>query len=49
MKRNHQGGLSMEDTNKFVQDLNENKKKQQKNKKSQGKGHPERQLPNKQH
>lgn len=38
----------MEDTNKFVQDLNENKKKQQKNKR-QGNGHPEKKLPNKQH
>ena len=39
----------MEDTKKFVEKINENKQKQQKNKKTQGKGHPESQLPNKQH
>ncbi|HWJ77898.1 MAG TPA: DUF4023 family protein [Niallia sp.] len=36
------------DTNEFVEELKENKKKQEKNKKK-GKGHPESQLPNKQH
>jgi hypothetical protein len=39
----------MENTNEFINKLNENQKKQEKNKRTQGKGHPERQLPNKQH
>ncbi|OLS41241.1 DUF4023 family protein [Bacillus sp. MRMR6] len=39
----------MESTNQFVQKFNENKKKQAKNKKSQGNGHPEQKLPNKLH
>lgn len=40
---------NMENTNEFVTKLNDNQKKQEKNKKTHGKGHPERQLPNKQH
>jgi hypothetical protein len=45
----NQGGIPMENTNQFVQKFNENKKKQAQNKKSQGAGHPEQKLPNKQH
>lgn len=41
------GGYVM-DTNEFVVELKENKKKQEQNKKK-GKGHPEAKLPNKQH
>lgn len=41
--------VKMENTNEFVTKLNDNQKKQEKNKKTHGKGHPERQLPNKQH
>ncbi|MGJ7921195.1 DUF4023 family protein [Neobacillus sp. LXY-4] len=39
----------MENTNEFVSKMNENKQKQEKNKKTRGKGHPEQRLPNKQH
>lgn len=38
----------MENTHEFVEELKENQKKQEKNKKH-GKGHPEKKLPNKQH
>jgi Protein of unknown function (DUF4023) len=38
----------MESTSEFVQKLNEDRKKQEKNKK-RGKGHPDKQLPNNQH
>ncbi|NMD70444.1 DUF4023 family protein [Bacillus sp. DNRA2] len=37
------------DTSQFVKKLADNQAKQEKNKRTQGKGHPERQLPNKQH
>lgn len=39
----------MESTHEFVQKLNEKQKKDEKNRKNQGKGHPEGKLPNKQH
>jgi hypothetical protein len=38
----------MENTNEFVQKLNENQKKQEKNQKK-GNGHPDNKLPNNQH
>ncbi|MFB6467169.1 DUF4023 family protein [Cytobacillus sp. Hz8] len=38
----------MENTHEFVEKLHDQKKKVEKNNKH-GKGHPERQLPNKQH
>ena len=37
----------MENTKGFVDKLNENKKKADKNKKTQGSGHPEKKLPGK--
>ncbi|WP_083935086.1 DUF4023 family protein [Bacillus sp. 1NLA3E] len=39
----------MENTREFVEKLNENKKKQEKNKRTHGSGHPGRHLPQKQH
>jgi hypothetical protein len=39
----------MESTREFVQKLAENQKKQERNKKRQGHGDPEKFLPNKQH
>jgi hypothetical protein len=45
----HLGGIAVENTHEFVQKLKENQKKQEKNKRTQGSGHPERQLPQKQH
>lgn len=39
----------MESTNEFVQRMQENKKKEQSNKKRQGKDNPSDKLPNKQH
>ena len=39
----------MENTKGFVDKLNENKLKEEKNKKTQGSGHPEKKLPNKLH
>lgn len=38
----------MENTHEFVKRIQEQQKKEEKNKES-GKGHPERQLPNKRH
>lgn len=38
----------MDSTHEFVEELKENKKKQEKNKKK-GKGHPEKKLPNQTH
>ncbi|WP_318502539.1 DUF4023 family protein [Bacillus sp. T3] len=39
----------MESTHQFVEKLKQNQKKQEKNKKTHGSGHPERHLPQKQH
>ena len=39
----------MENTKGFVDKLNENKQKAEKNKKTHGSGHPEQKLPNKLH
>jgi hypothetical protein len=39
----------MENTSEFVNKLAEDKKKDLKNKKRGGNGHPEKRLPNKQH
>ncbi|WP_456276559.1 DUF4023 domain-containing protein [Bacillus sp. AK128] len=39
----------MEDTKKFVDHLHEKQAKDEQNRKTQGKGHPEQKLPNKQH
>ncbi|WP_407269428.1 DUF4023 domain-containing protein [Radiobacillus sp. PE A8.2] len=37
------------DTHEYVQKLQENQEKAKRNKKRQGKGHPNQQLPSKQH
>ncbi|CEG25522.1 DUF4023 domain-containing protein [Bacillus sp. B-jedd] len=39
----------MDNTHKFVEKLHEKQRKDEKNKKRQGNGHPSEQLPNKQH
>ncbi|WP_082306774.1 DUF4023 domain-containing protein [Bacillus sp. FJAT-27245] len=39
----------MENTHQFVEKLHEKQKKDEQNKKRQGKGNPSEQLPNKQH
>jgi hypothetical protein len=39
----------MENTHEFVKNLQEKQKKDEKNRKGQGNGHPEGKLPNKQH
>ncbi|WP_110926497.1 DUF4023 domain-containing protein [Bacillus massiliglaciei] len=39
----------MKDTNEFVEEINENQKKAEKNKKRQSKGTQSDKLPNKQH
>lgn len=39
----------MENTHEFVEKLHENQEKAERNKKTQGNGHPEKKLPNKQH
>ncbi|WP_246945004.1 DUF4023 domain-containing protein [Bacillus pinisoli] len=39
----------MEDTKKFVDQLQEKQAKDEQNRKRQGHGHPEKKLPNKQH
>jgi hypothetical protein len=43
------GGIEMENTHEYVKKLQENQKKQEKNKKHQGYDDPEKKLPNKQH
>ena len=45
IKELRQGGKAMD----FVEKFNEDKKKAEQNKKHQGKGLPDRKLPNKQH
>ncbi len=44
-----EGGIIMEDTKKFVDQLQEKQAKDEQNRKRQGHGHPEKKLPNKQH
>ncbi|TYR80707.1 DUF4023 domain-containing protein [Priestia megaterium] len=39
----------MDNTNEFVEKLHDKQEKAEQNKKRQGKGHPEKKLPNKQH
>ncbi|MGV3464227.1 MAG: DUF4023 family protein [Heyndrickxia sp.] len=39
----------MENTHEFVEKFLDTQRKQRKNKKKQGKGHPDKQLPNNQH
>ncbi|PKR84809.1 DUF4023 family protein [Heyndrickxia camelliae] len=39
----------MENTHEFIEKFQDTQKKQEKNKKKQGKGHPDKQLPNNQH
>ncbi|MFD1852052.1 DUF4023 domain-containing protein [Oceanobacillus bengalensis] len=39
----------MDNTHEFVEKVKENQRKDLKNKKSQGKGHPDQVLPNKKH
>jgi hypothetical protein len=39
----------MDNTHEYVEKLHEKQKKAEQNKKRQGKGHPEAQLPNKHH
>ncbi|OCA83035.1 HemX protein [Bacillus sp. FJAT-27225] len=39
----------MENTHEFVEKIHEKQRKDEQNKKRQGKGNPSRQLPNKQH
>jgi hypothetical protein len=44
-----QEGTAMENTHEYVQKLHENQKKNEQNKKRQGKENPSDKLPNKQH
>ena len=39
----------MKSTREYVEQLNENQEKAEKNKRTQGNGHPSQKLPNKQH
>lgn len=44
-----QGGNRLENTHEFVEKLHDTQKKDKENKEKQGKGHPDKQLPNNQH
>lgn len=44
-----EGGINMDNTNEYVQKLNEQQKKQEQNKKRQGNGSPSEKLPTNRH
>ena len=43
------GGIHMDNTHEFVEKIQDQQKKQEQNKKRQGKGHPGDKLPNHKH